>query len=102
MNIVLSGGGTAGHVNPAIAIAEELKERYPNGKVAFIGRHSGSENELIRKAGIPLFTVKTYGLSRKLSIENIKRIKLLHIDRKLFDYSRDFVSICSQKQRGGI
>lgn len=74
MNVLLCGGGTAGHINPAIAIAEEIKAENPSSKILFIGREGGFENELIKKAGFEYKTISIQGLKRSLSIDNIKRI----------------------------
>ena len=82
MNIIFAGGGTAGHVTPAIAIAEEIKEKYKNSKITFIGRSGGFENELIKKADIPIFTLEISGLSRNFCLENIKRLKKAHAASK--------------------
>ena len=76
MRIILCGGGTAGHVSPAIAIAEELRLTDKNCEILFIGRDGGPENAAVTKSGIRLETIKISGLIRSLSPENIKRIKL--------------------------
>ena len=46
MRLLLCGGGTAGHINPAIAIDEEMKKSYPESQILFVGREGGKENEL--------------------------------------------------------
>ena len=74
MRLLLCGGGTAGHVNPAIAIAEEIRSRDKNSSFLFIGREGGRENELITKAGFEVKTIKIEGLRRSLSSDNIRRI----------------------------
>lgn len=76
MRLLLCGGGTAGHVTPALVVAEELKRRYPKAKILFIGRKGGNENEAVKKANIELKTIEIQGLKRSLSLENIKRLKL--------------------------
>ena len=75
MFFVLSGGGTAGHVTPAIAIAEALMNKYPDSEILFIGRNGGKENDLISKAGFNIKTIEIYGLQRSFSAENIRIIK---------------------------
>ena len=75
MRIILCGGGTAGHINPALAIADELKERDKNSVILFIGREGGRENEAVTKARIPLKTLKIQGLIRSFSSKNIDRIR---------------------------
>ena len=74
MNIILCGGGTAGHINPAIAIAEEIKHRYPDSKILFIGREEGFENNLIKKSGFEYKTIKIQGLKRSICLTNLKII----------------------------
>src|SRR5438045_1345913 len=63
MRAVLAGGGTGGHVIPAIAIAQELQERYA-AEVLFIGTARGLENRLVPAAGFPLKLVKVGALNR--------------------------------------
>ena len=75
MRIILCGGGTAGHINPAIAVAEEILDTEPASEILFIGREGGRENELVTKAGIRLQTIPIKGLKRSLSPENISRIR---------------------------
>ena len=75
MRIILCGGGTAGHINPAIAVAEEILESEPASEILFIGRDGGRENELVTKAGIRLQTLPIKGLKRSLSLENVSRIR---------------------------
>lgn len=72
MKLLLSGGGTGGHIYPAIAIAEEFKRRYPDGEVAFVGSPRGIENKLIPQNGYKLYTVDIMGISRKEILKNVK------------------------------
>ena len=74
MKVLFCGGGTAGHINPAIAVAEELINQDKNASILFIGREDGKENGLIIKAGFELKTIKIQGLKRSFSPENLKRI----------------------------
>lgn len=76
MKILLCGGGSAGHVNPAIAIAEAIKSKNPNTELLFVGREGGFENSAVKKAGIKLKTVRIEGLKRKITVENIKKMIL--------------------------
>lgn len=74
MRLLLCGGGTAGHISPAIAVAEEMKKSCPDAKILFVGRVGGRENEIIEKEGFKLRTIKIMGLRRSFSIDNIKRV----------------------------
>lgn len=73
LKVLLAGGGTAGHVNPALAIAEIIKEHYPDSECAFAGTPDGLEARLIPKAGYKFYPIKVKGFQRRLSLENIKR-----------------------------
>lgn len=76
-NIILAGGGTGGHIYPAIAIAEGLKEKYPDSNIYFIGTEKGLERELVEKSGFPLKTIRVKGFRRKLSFDTILSLKEL-------------------------
>ncbi len=71
MKALLAGGGTAGHINPAIAIANTIKEYDKTAKIAFIGTKNGMENKLVAKAGYPIHHIEMRGLKRSLSPSNI-------------------------------
>ena len=51
MRVLLSGGGTGGHVYPAIAIANRIKEQYPDAEIIFVGTEKGIESEIVPKYG---------------------------------------------------
>lgn len=74
MRLLLCGGGTAGHITPAIAIAEELMKKAPDSRVLFVGREGGSENDAIKQARFEIQTIKMQGLIRSFSLKNIGRI----------------------------
>ncbi len=71
MNVIFTCGGTAGHINPAIAVANILKERHPDCKILFIGAKGHMEERLVPKAGYDLKCLPGTGLSRKLDWEGI-------------------------------
>lgn len=73
LKVLLAGGGTAGHVNPALAIAEIIRENHPDAKFLFAGTPSGIEASLIAKAGYDFAPIKVSGFQRKLTIKNIGR-----------------------------
>ncbi|MDR1565143.1 MAG: undecaprenyldiphospho-muramoylpentapeptide beta-N-acetylglucosaminyltransferase [Oscillospiraceae bacterium] len=73
MRILVAGGGTAGHINPALAIAGKIKEKDKSAEILFVGRPEGMESILVPKAGYNYATMEVAGFQRKLSAENLKR-----------------------------
>ena len=73
MNVIFTCGGTGGHINPAIAVANILKERQPEVKILFIGAQGHMEEKLVPAAGFELMTLPGSGLSRKLNMAGIKK-----------------------------
>ena len=79
MKVIISGGGTGGHVFPAIAIADELKKSDENIDLLFVGARGRMEMERVPKAGYPIEGLWISGLQRRLTWKNILfPIKLLH------------------------
>ena len=74
MKVIISAAGTAGHINPALAIANKIKEEDKDSDILFIGTDYGLENELVTKAGYNLKRINAYGFSKKMTFENLKRI----------------------------
>ncbi len=74
MKILLSGGGTAGHINPAIAIAQILSQAYPSAELLFVGTPNGMEASLVRDAGYRMLELPVEGLRRSLTPQNVKII----------------------------
>ena len=72
MKVVLSGGGTAGHINPALALAEELSNR--GCEVLFAGNPTGVEAKLVPSAGIPFKGFKASGFNRKKPLSLVKGV----------------------------
>ncbi|MGB0948886.1 MAG: UDP-N-acetylglucosamine--N-acetylmuramyl-(pentapeptide) pyrophosphoryl-undecaprenol N-acetylglucosamine transferase, partial [Marinirhabdus sp.] len=68
---ILSGGGTGGHIYPAIAIANALKKRYPNAQFLFVGASNRMEMEKVPQAGYNIIGLNISGLQRSLSIKNL-------------------------------
>ena len=100
MNVAFAAGGTGGHINPALAIADKLKEVFPDTKILFIGSPDGLESKLVKKAGYDFAPVKMAGIQRKLTPHNIKlNVQAVHYYlnagkciRKIFDgFSPDLV-----------
>lgn len=71
MKVLLAGGGTAGHINPAIAIANTIREHDKNAEIAFIGTKKGMENRLVANAGYEIHHIEMRGLRRSLSPANL-------------------------------
>jgi len=71
INIIISGGGTGGHIYPAIAIANELKLRYPEAKFLFVGAKDKMEMEKIPQAGYEIKGLWISGIQRKLTLKNL-------------------------------
>lgn len=69
--VVLSGGGTGGHIFPAIAVADEIKRRYPNADIRFVGAIGKMEMEKVPAAGYPIIGLPIAGLQRKLTVKNL-------------------------------
>ncbi len=83
MNVIFTCGGTGGHVNPAIAVANIWKERHPDSKILFIGGTGGMEEELVPKAGYELIALPASGLIRGKSVKAMAKnakilVQLLH------------------------
>ena len=80
MRILMTGGGTAGHINPALAIAEMLKKEYPDAEFLFVGAKGRMETQLVPAAGYAIRTVSVRGFQRRLSLKNIGRNILAAVD----------------------
>ena len=74
MKVVIAAAGTAGHINPGLAIAKKIQEEQKDSKIIFIGTTRGLENDLVPRAGYELRAIEAYGLSKKISIENMKNM----------------------------
>ena len=72
MNVIFTCGGTGGHINPAIAVANIWKERHPDSDILFIGAKDRMEEELVPKAGFRLHTIPASGISRERSLSGLK------------------------------
>lgn len=69
--IIISGGGTGGHIFPAIAIADALKKRFPQAEILFIGAKNKMEMDRVPKAGYPIEGLWISGFKRSLSLDNL-------------------------------
>lgn len=71
MHILFAGGGTAGHINPALAVAGFIKERHPDAKISYIGTANKLESKLVPEKGYDFYTIDVAGFQRKLSPKGI-------------------------------
>ncbi len=76
MRILLCGGGTAGHVTPALAIAEIMKENRKDVEILFAGTRTGIEEKLVTAAGYPFYPIEAAGFRRSLSFKNLRALYL--------------------------
>ena len=72
MKVIMTGGGTGGHIYPAIAIANKIKEKCPEAEILFVGTKRGMEKELVPKSGYPLEFITVSGFNRKNLLKNFK------------------------------
>jgi len=73
MNVIFTCGGTGGHINPAIAVANIVRERHPDSNILFIGAQGHMEEQLVPKAGFELKCLKVAGMVRGKSFSSIKK-----------------------------
>lgn len=73
MNVIFTCGGTAGHINPAIAVANIIRERHPDAKILFIGAKGHMEEKLVPQAGYELKCLPASGLSRGKNLAALKK-----------------------------
>ena len=73
MKVLFTGGGTAGHINPALAAAGYLKQREPDAQILYVGNKGGMEERLVANAGYEIRTVTISGFQRKLTPKNLAR-----------------------------
>ena len=72
MRIIVSGGGTGGHIYPAVTIANQIKEKQPDAEIIFVGTREGLESEIVPRYGYPIEFIEVAGFQRKLSLDTIK------------------------------
>lgn len=73
LKVLLAGGGTAGHINPALAIASIIKQHRSDAEFLYAGTPNGMESKLVPKAGYSFAPIKVSGFQRKLTLKNIAR-----------------------------
>ena len=73
MKVLMTGGGTAGHINPALAIADTIRQHHPDAAFLFVGTPQGMEARLVPAAGFDFTSMPVAGFQRKLNLTNLKR-----------------------------
>ena len=100
MRVIIACGGTSGHVNPAIAIANEIKKRYSDAEILFFGTETNIEASLVPKAGYNIEFISANGFTRKSTFKAIKHnIKALNtffstsrkVRKKIKEFNPDIV-----------
>ncbi len=113
MKVIIAAAGTGGHINPGLAIANKIKEEEPNSEIIFIGTKRGLEKDLVPRTGFELKTIESYGISRSLTIKNIKRLvktilSIVEAKKIIKDFKPDIiigtggyicVSVCKAAQK---
>lgn len=77
MKVIITAGGTGGHIYPAIAIINKIKEQEPNSSFIYIGTHNRMEKDIIPNLGIPFESIEIYGFSKTNIKQDIKNINLI-------------------------
>jgi len=72
--VIISGGGTGGHIYPGISLAYEIKDRDINNDILFLGTERGMESKLIPREGFKIIKIKARGIKRKICFENLTAI----------------------------
>jgi len=76
MRVIISAGGTGGHIYPALSIIEEIKKQEPDSDILYIGTHNRMEKDIIPARGIEYVPIEIYGLTKNI-FKNIKNIRLI-------------------------
>lgn len=87
MRILFAGGGTAGHINPALAVAGYIKERHPEAEISYIGTAEKLEARLVPEKGYDFYTIDVAGFKRSLTPDSI--VKNILAVKKAFTASAD-------------
>lgn len=74
VRVIISAGGTGGHIFPAVAIINKIKKEEPKSEFLYIGTHNRMEKDLIPELGIPYEAIEVTGFKRKLSLDNFKSL----------------------------
>lgn len=92
MKVILSGGGTGGHIYPALTIADSIKKLRPDAEIIFVGTKAGLEKDIIPRYGYPLKFIEVAGFRRSLSMDTLRSAG------KLFEGLYDAYKIVSEEK----
>ena len=91
MRVIISAGGTGGHIYPALAILNKIKEKEPNSEFLYIGTHDRMEKDIVPKHNIPFESIEVYGFDRKRLFRNFKTLScLMKANKKCKKLIQDF------------
>jgi len=107
MRVVVTAGGTGGHIYPALAIINKIKKIHPESEFLYIGTHNRMEKDIIPTFNIPFKSIEIYGINRKNPFKNIKTVKcfiksLKDIKKYLNDFKPDVVIGCGGYVTGPV
>ena len=96
MKVIITGGGTGGHIYPALALAKQIREHQPDAEILYVGSKNGLEADIVPKAGYDFKSIHISGFKRKLSFDNIKTvirfIKAVSVSKDIMkDFKPDIV-----------
>lgn len=74
MRVIVSAGGTGGHIYPALSIINKIKEKDKDAKIIYVGTTDRMEKDIIPKHDIPYYGIKIRGIDRKISLDNLKTV----------------------------
>lgn len=77
MKVIVTGGGTGGHINPAIAIAQKIREKHPETEILYVGTEKGMESDLAPRSGFRFAAISVKGFRRKLTLDTLKTMGVL-------------------------
>ena len=84
MRVIFTCGGSAGHVNPALAVAQQFQAHHPGCEILFVGAERGMEQRLVKQAGYPIETVKVSTFERAWSWKVLKQIGRASCKERVF------------------
>lgn len=91
MRVIMTGGGTGGHIYPAVAIADKIKRKHPDAEILFVGTEKGMEKDLVPKSGYDIRFITVSGIHRKQIWKNVKTVMdLMKGDREARTILKEF------------